>query len=203
MDDTTSDLEGAALAIYGEAGLDPTDPPSAHDLARAILGRHGVQYAHGILGGAKYQPLPDGREWIFVRPGLPPVVEQMKIFHELAERHLRRSFDPHLEVLCDQIAYRLRMPRPAFLELVRTVGPNWRRLAAPWGASDAAGALRYLEATGTPGVVITRTAVRARGEAWAWPDEQELRRLVRARALPDGLERRRLRDGAGVVFTAV
>ena len=195
MDDLSSDLEGAALAIYREAGIDPTAPPSAHDLARAILGWHGVQYARGILGGAKYQPLPDGREWIFVRPGLPVVVEQMKIFHELSHRHFRRSVDENLEELCDQLAYRLRMPRPAFRELVATVGPDWRELSRPWGASEAAGALRYLEVTGTPGVVVTPGAVRARGEEWAWPDEAELRRLARARSLPAGVERQSMRGG--------
>lgn len=200
MNTTSSDLEGAALAIYREAGLDPAEPPSAHDLARAILGRHGVQYARGILGGAVYQPLPDGREWIFVRPGLPPVVEQMKIFHELSHRHFRGSVDEQLEVLCDQLAYRLRMPQPAFKRLVREVGPAFELLAKPWGASDTAGALRFLEVTGTPGIVVTTRTVRARGEAWAWPEEQELRRLARARSIPDGISRVRIRGG--VVFVA-
>lgn len=203
MDDLTSELEGAALDIYREGGLDPEEPVAAHRLARAILGRNGVQYAHGLLGGAVYQALPDGREWIFVRPGLPLLVEQMKIFHELAERHFHRAryVGEDIEQRCDQLAYRLRMPRPAFRQLVRDVGPNFRELARPWGASDAAGALRYLEVTGAPGVVVTPRAVRARGEVWGWPNEPELRRLARARNLPEGVERVRAR-GAVVLLAA-
>lgn len=202
MDDVSGDLEGAAHAIYDEAGLDPCEPAAAHSLARRILGRQGLQYARGLLGGAAYQPLPDGREWIFVRPGLPLLVEQMKIFHELAERHFHRArrVDENIEHLCDQLAYRLRMPQPAFRRLVRDLGPDFSELARPWGASEAAGALRYLEVTGTPGVVVTARAVRARGEAWAWPEEHELRRLARARSLPVGVERVRARGA--VVFLA-
>lgn len=199
----SGDLEGDALCIYAEAGLDPAEPVSAHDLAHALLGRGGVRYARGLLVGAKYQSLPDGREWIFVRPGLPLHVESLKILHEVAERHFARArrVDEDLEVLCDQLAYRLRMPRPLYRELVATVGPDWRELSRPWGASEAASALRYLEVTGTPGVVITPRAARARGEEWAWPDEAELRRLARARHLPAGVERRSMRGG--VVLMAV
>lgn len=204
MDDLSCDLEGAALAIYAEAGMDPSDPPSAHELAEALLGPTRLRFTRSILASAMYQRLPDGREWIFVRPGMPPLVESMKIFHEIAERHLwGRERSEHIEALCDQLAYRLRMPSPAFRELVRMVGPDWRALSRPWGASETAGALRYLEVTGRPGVVVTPKDVRARGEAFAWPEEGELRRLARARHLPVGVERVRLGDRRGsVVFVA-
>lgn len=201
MDDLEIELEGAATAIYGAAGLDSAEPVSALELAEALMGRGRVQHARGLMGGACYQRLPDGREWIFVRPGLPDLVEEMKIFHEIAERYfcLRADCSENREALCDQLAYRLRMPRPAFRLLVRDVGPNWRKLASPWGASETAGALRYLEVTGTPGVVITEKTTRARGQELCWPDERELRRLVRARNLPPGIERYRIGDRRGAV----
>lgn len=204
MNELAADLEGSALAIYAEAGVDPTDPPSAHELAERLVGRGRVQFTRSILGGAKYQRLPDGREWVFVRPGLPMLVESMRIFHELAERHLcGRVRSEHHEALCDQLAYRLRMPRPAFRGLVEQVGPDWRSLARPWGASETAGAMRYLEVTGTPGVVVTPQGMRARGAEWVWPDLAELQRLARARTLPPGIERHRIRDRRGaVVFVA-
>lgn len=204
MDDLSADLEGAALSIYAEAGVDPEDPPSAHELVERLVGRGRLQITRSILGGAMYQRLPDGREWVFVRPGLPPVVESMRLFHEVAERHFwGRVRDERHEWLCDQLAYRLRMPRPAFRGLVKAVGSDWRQLARPWGASETAGAMRYLEVTGRPGVVVTATDVRARGEEWAWPEAGELRRLARARHLPPEIERRRIRDRKGaVVFLA-
>ncbi len=199
MEELASELEGASLAIYAEAGLDPEDPPSAQEMAEALMGRGRLQYARGILGAGRYQRLPDGREWIFIRPGLPRLNEQLTIFHEIAERHLQRVQGDGIEDLCDQLAYRLRMPCPAFRSLVRHCGPNWRQLSAPWGASETAGALRYLEVTGTPGVVVTPKTIRARGESFVWPCEMELQRLVRARNLPPGIERRRIGDRRGAV----
>jgi hypothetical protein len=205
MDDLVADLEGTALSIYAAADLDPEEPPSAHELAEALMGRGRVQYARGILGAGKYQRLPDGREWIFLRPGLPELNEELTLFHELAERHFwGREQSEQIEEWCDQLAYRLRMPRPAFRSLVKHVGPDWRKLAAPWGASETAGAMRYLEVTGTPGLVITPQTIRARGEQFAWPDENEIRRLVRVRSLPNGIERHRISDRRGsVVLVAV
>ncbi len=201
MEELASELEGAALAIYAEAGLDPEDPPSAQEMAEALMGRGRLQYTRGILGAGRYQRLPDGREWIFIRPGLPKLNEQMTIFHEIAERYFHRRNEQRedIEDVCDQLAYRLRMPCPAFRTLVRHCGPDWRQLSAPWGASETAGALRYLEVTGTPGVVVTPKTMRARGELFAWPCEGELRRLVRARNLPPGIERRRIGDRRGAV----
>jgi hypothetical protein len=89
------------------------------------------------------------------------------------------------------------MPRPAFRELIVCVGRDLRALAKPWPASETASALRYLEVTDTPGVVVTPKEVRARGPEWVWPPAEELRRIARARKLPAGVERVRIADRAG------
>lgn len=192
------DHEGNALAIYAEAGADPSDPPGPHGLAEA-LGIE-IRYFSRLMGGAKYARL-DGEERIYVRPGLPPLVEGVRIYHEIAERHLRSARgEEHIERACDQLAYHLRMPRPAFRELLAVVGRDLRALADPWPASETASALRYLEVTDTPGVVVTPREVRARGPEWVWPPEEELRRIARARKLPAGVERVRITDRAGSVL---
>lgn len=135
-----------------------------------------------------------------MKPGLPPRLEVFAIHHEIAERHFfGRVQREDIESLCDQLAYRLRMPHNAFRELARSVGPNWRALSRPFFASQTAAALRYLEVTGTPGVVISQRSLRARGEAWVWPDAAELRRLAKARSLPREVRRHRITDRPGSV----
>lgn len=189
------DHEGNSLAIYAEAKADPLDPPGPHGLAKAL--GVSVRYFSKLMGGAKYARVRD-EECIFVRPGLPPLVEGVRIYHELAERHLRSARgEQSIEQACDQLAYHLRMPRPAFRELIACVGRDLRALAEPWPASETASALRYLEVTDTPGVVVTPREVRARGPEWVWPEVAELRRIARARKLPAGIERVRIDDRAG------
>jgi hypothetical protein len=201
MDDLLCDLEGAAMSIYAEAGEDPEDPPAPQVLAEHLMGRGRLRYdARLLVGRAAYQRLPDGREWIFVRPKLPAPVEVLAVYHELAERYFfGRERSEQLESWCDQLAYRLRMPHPLFRSLIRNVGPNWRDLSQPFFASQTAGALRFLEVSGQPGVVIDRRSVRARGSEWGWPPESELRRLARARTMPRDITRHRITDRPGAV----
>jgi hypothetical protein len=78
------DHEGNALAVYAEAKADPLDPPGPHGLAEALGIR--IRYFSRLMGGAKYARLRED-ECIFVRPGLPPLVEGVRIYHEIAERH--------------------------------------------------------------------------------------------------------------------
>lgn len=191
--------EGNARAIYEEAGADPSDPPGPHGLARML--KITIRYdARRMIGGASHVVL-EGRGVIFVRPGLPGLIEGVRIYHELAERHLRSARgEEGIERACDELAYHLRMPRPAFRGLLSVVGPDLAQLAEPWPSSQTGAALRLLEVTDTPGVVITPREVRARGPEWAWPVESELRRWARARNLPDGLERVRITDRPGAVL---
>jgi hypothetical protein len=193
------DHEGNTLAIYAEAGTDPADPPGPHALARRL----GISVRYdcpSLLAGAAHAVV-NGQERIYVRPGLTPLVEGVRIYHELAERHLRRAAeeDGH-ERACDELAYHLRMPRAAFRELLGVVGRDLGELAAPWPATQTAAALRLLEVTDTPGVVVTPREVRARGPEWCWPPDTELRRLARSRALPAGLERVSISDRRGAVL---
>lgn len=193
------DHEGNALAIYREADADPAEPPGPHGLARKLGITVRYDYAR-LIGGAAHA-LVKGVEYIFVRPGLTPLVEGVKIYHELAERHLRGARgEQDLERACDELAYHLRMPRPAFRDLVAAVGCDLDALAEPWPASQTASAIRFLEVTDTPGVVVTPRDVRQRGPEWVWPPAPELRRLARAKRLPDGVERVPIDDRPGSVL---
>ncbi len=195
------DHEGNARSIYAEADADPLDPPGPHGLAR-MLGIILRFDCSRMIGGAQLCVVA-GRDTIFVRPGAGPIIEGARIYHEIAERHLRGSQDEHLERACDELAYHLRMPRPAFQSLLSIVGEDLAELAAPWPASQTGAALRLLEVTGTPGVVVTPGDVRARGE-WVWPPADEVRRLARAKRLPDGVTRIRITDrpGSAVLLAA-
>lgn len=92
----------------------------------------------------------------------------------------------------------------AFRDLLGIVGHDLRQLAEPWPASQTGAALRLLEVTDTPGVVITPRDVRVRGPEWVWPAPAELRRLLLAERLPEGLERLVINDrrGSGVLLAA-
>jgi len=190
------DHEGNAMAIYREAGADPSDPPGPHGLAR-LLGI-AIRYdCISLLGGAAHA-IVNGEECIFVRGNLTPLVEGVRIYHELAERHLRRRHaEESIERAADELAYHLRMPRPAFRELIAVVGDDLRQLAEPWPATQTAAALRYLEVTDAPGVVITPREIRARGPDWEWPSLAELRRIATRRTLPAGVRRLPISDRRG------
>ncbi len=191
------DHEGNALAIYQEADADPAEPPGPYGLARRL----GVTIRHSrgrMMGGAKYDP---SDESIALPHGLPVLVEVVRIYHELAERHLRSAVgDESHERACDELAFHLRMPRAAFRGLLGAVGQDLAALAAPWPASQTGAALRLLEVIDAPGVVVTPREIRPRGPEWSWPHESDLRRLARAKALPAGIERIPITDRRGSVL---
>jgi len=180
------DHEGNCRAIYQEAGADPADPPGPHVLARML----GVTIRYDcvrLIGGAAFAVI-NRREFIFLRPGFPPLVEGVKVYHELAERHLRRARgELEHERACDELAYHLRMPREAFRWLLEDVGYDLAALAEPWPTTQTGAALRLLEVTDRPGVVVTPRDVRVRGPEWCWPAAAELRRIARSTPPPDGL----------------
>lgn len=191
------DHEGNAAAIYQRARADLADPPGPHGLARRL--GYVVRYDCPLLLGGAERCVIRGVRTIFVQRGLRPVVEGVRIYHEIAEDYLESigRGEPEIERAADELAYHLRMPRPAFRGLLDIVGHDLAELAAPWPASQTGAALRLLEVTDTPGVVVTPREVRARGPAWGWPPDRELRRLVRARAVPRGHELVEITDRAG------
>lgn len=80
-----TDLETVALAAYQRASIDPEDPPGPH--THAELAGVTIRYdAAMCIGAAAYDSV---RDIIWVRPGLAPHVEGLRIYHELAERELR------------------------------------------------------------------------------------------------------------------
>lgn len=177
------DTEEATLRLYAQAGADPEAPPGPHALAR-MLGVD-VRYDARQLLGRSRANYDRSRDVVWMRPGLSLPVEAFLLFHELAERELLplgRS-ETH-EHLCDQLAFRLRMPAPAFAWVARQEGPRWTALARPWIASHVGAGLRWGEVTQEPTAVVTAAGVRFRGEPWDWPEERDLRACLDAGDLP-------------------
>lgn len=194
------DHEGNALSIYRKAGADPGDPPGPHGLARLL--KYAIRYDCCLLLGGAERAVIRGERVIFVQRGLTALVEGVRIYHEIAEDHLAGLGvgEEDLERAADELAYHLRMPRAAFRGLVADVGYDLAALAEPWPSSQTGAALRLLEVTDTPGVVITTREVRVRGPEWGWPPVGELRRLVRANRLPDGVKRLPISDRRGAAL---
>lgn len=187
-------LETIALDAYARANIDPEDPPGPH--THAELAGVAIRYDAGLcIGAAAYDSM---RDIIWVRPGLAPHVEGLRIYHELAERELRGQVHPDHDELCDQLAFRLRMPLPAYRWLAHQEGPHWTKLARPWRASHVAAALRWGETTDVPTAVLTPEAVRFRGAARRWPGD--LRALAERGSVP-GARVDTVRGGLVVVAT--
>jgi hypothetical protein len=196
------DHEGNAMAVFREAGIDPAEPQGPHALARALLGRGGLRYGWTPLVGAGcYEPSRGGRpEAIWLRPKLTPFREAWTIYHELAERHLYGSVgEERHELACDQLAACLRAPRAAFRQLVADVGLDLEELAEGILCSQTSAALRWGETTHNPIAVLSPTGVRVRGDDFAWPHEEEVRKLARAKVLPSSVRRVPITDGRGRV----
>ena len=167
------DTEATTLRLYDAADVDPEYPPGPHEVALR-LGVE-VRYDARKLMGASRANFDPSRNVIWLRPGLSLPTEMLMLWHELAERELLPlGWTEGHEQLCDQLAYRLRMPRPGFAWVAEEVGPAWTALARPWFASHVAAGLRWGEVTGEPTAVVTHSGVRYRGERWAWPHEEEL-----------------------------
>lgn len=194
------DHEGNTADLYRRASADLSDPPGPHGLARR-LGYVIRNDARLLLGGAE-RCVIRGVRTIFVHRGLSPLVEGVRIYHEIAEDYLDAAGlgDPDIERAADELAYHLRMPRPAFRELVSVVGCDLAALAEPWPASQTGAALRLLEVHDTPGIVVTPREIRARGPEWVWPSELELRRMLKRGSLPDGVNLISITDRANSVL---
>lgn len=199
-------FEGEAARIYLAARLDPTLPAVPAELVRRLLGPSALRVlpkqwvTHGSLARI-------GAEWrIYLRHGLPAPQARFIALHELSHWALGPGAT---EDECDQLAARLLAPRPAVERALREV---WRpgielaavyeRLGEWFGCTHSFAAMRLGEVAGGALALVTPTRVRVRGADYAWPSEQELRGLAKAKRLP-GLMKARLRDDpARVVIRA-
>lgn len=185
------ELEWEVSEIYRAAGLDPSEPASARKLAGCLLGPHAVESC-ARLDRAHYA-IVDGAPLIRIPRGLPPVVEEMKLFHELCEYWWRARDCENKEQVMDLFAYMLRMPRDGFRRWSRVVGCNPALLSQPFRSSQTAVMLRWGEVHNRSVVVVTPAGARARGPEIEVPDVRTLRGIVKAKAL-DGLEEVRITD---------
>lgn len=193
-----ADCEGLAARIYQEARAEPDDPPGPVALAQRWLGRAAlVRVPRGVLPGAAASRLVHGQRRIMVRQGLAPGCLTWAVAHELAELALLEEgyFGRDIEQLADTIAACLIAPRAAVRQIAAGLEPEEQMvaLAEAFRVTDTCAALRIGEVFGTP-IVVVASKVRARGDAFGWPAEHELRRLGRAKALPVGVRRLRCRD---------
>lgn len=190
------EIEGRAHNAWTRSGIDPGSPGAIIRLAEwaglEVAGCHPFIFA----GDGRL----DNRR-ILVRSGIPRVRLRWAVAHELAEANLR-ALDyrgPDVEQVADRMAAALLAPWDRVRDLG---GESVPELARDLGLSQVAAALRQGEVLRVPLVAVGRR-VRARGPAeWAWPEEQELRRLAKCRQLPPGLEREEI-EGAVLIRAEV
>lgn len=186
-----TEIEGDAIAVYKEAGLEPDEPASMAGLARLLL-RTPVK-AVSMRGRAELTLVGD--EWrIYVRRGTPAARLRFEIAHELAHWWFRRVGYPteDRETCCDALGAAIVAPRPLYLA-VRKRTIQVPEVAGAIGATQSLVALREGEVLGTPVALVEDRRVLVRGEEWGWPPEQEIRRIARVGGRP-GLARIRITD---------
>ena len=188
------DIEGAAAALYREAGYDDSDPAPAIGLATRLLGPGCVQRVHaGALPGDAALVTVHGERRIYVRRGLPPARLRFAVAHELAHWALGECAPgAELEARCDALAACLVAPRRAFLRALRETD-RYHELAGRFATTESCAALRLAEVTGEPLALVAPSCVRVRGDAYGWPGEPELRALATKPRVP-GLRKARRRD---------
>lgn len=190
-DFSADDVEGTAAALYRQAGFEGDVPADPVDLAERLLGAGAVRYVHaGALPGVASLTYWGGRWHIAVRGLATEPRQRFAVLHELGHYALGPGAS---EAACDAVAGALLLPRPAFRAAARELGADWPSLAAFFGCSESAAALRWGEVIGDPLALVAPVTVRVRGLPWAWPaEEREIREL--AASLRPGLARTRLRD---------
>lgn len=169
--------------------------PGARALVRHHLGPDAVIEVPGLrtpaeLSTVNYKPV------IAVKAHLPPRALRWALLHELSEWHLQQLDyrEEDVERVAESLTAAIALPRDAYRAAVRRCGPAFEQLSLDFDTAQTCCALRFGEVTGTPTLVGSPSAVRARGEPWGWPqDEGEARRFLRLPALP-GLARAQL-DG--------
>ncbi len=194
---TAADIEGTAEAMYRAAGLDPCEGASPLALAKRLFGAGSVRSYHAAsLPGDGALAWVDGKPRIYVRAKLPKARLRFAICHELAEwcLTLARYQEHDVEQMADALAAALLAPRQLFLRVLRADGQRLPLLAAHLGTTESCAALRLGETTDLPlALVAPSRPVRVRGAAFAWPDEDTIRRMAAGRIAP-GLARTKLQD---------
>lgn len=189
------DLEALALQLYAELGIDPAEPPSLFQVARAWLGAGAVERPHAMAGPPAKAFRIGARDRIAVKASVPLEYAHFYIGHELGHLLLRRAgyVGDEEEACADYLGAALLMPRPAVVATYRAEGFAPEALAEAVVCTQTAAALRLAEALGLPLAAVSPANVRVRGpEAFVWPDEATVRAWA-ARPRP-GLARVRLTD---------
>lgn len=186
-----ADIEGTANALLLRAGLQPDEAPAPLRLAEALLGPGAVRLVHaGALPGVAALARWGGRWRVALRSTAPRQAQGFAVLHEIG--HWALGADAP-EAACDALAAALLLPRRAYLAAAREHGADWPALAARFGCSESAVALRWGEVVGEPLALVAPVRVRVRGEPWGWPPaEEQIREL--ARAPRPGLASARLSD---------
>lgn len=183
-------LEWNAAHIHRLAGSPPEDPWRADAVVEQLIGP--IRYFTGPGEGRLEK---DGDRWVVsVNRAIPWPRQHFAIAHELSHWFYRERGIAHTEEMADALAAAIIAPRRAALALFQAVGLDLAEFAATFEVTHTCAALRYGEVTWTPIAAFSPRIVRVRGEAFGWPDEQELRRVARAVALPRGLRRLAISD---------
>lgn len=167
-----------AAEIRDRAGVDRDVMVKAGALARA-LGLEIYQSKGLKLQGGAALSFWGGQRYIALAAGLPPVRARELVLHEIAEFILDDRHDEDIECACNAIAAALAMPRGGFARATRSEGEDPHRLAEIFQVTPTSAALRIGEVTHHPLVALSRSFVWVRGREWCWPDEPELRRIMR------------------------
>lgn len=171
-----ADAEGTARYLYECAGFDYKDAQLPSTIAERI---------HGA-GCLRVVPMRDRLAEVSwhggrVRIAIASRVREPEwlIGHELAHLAERsvHARGGETEAYCDLVGACLLMPPAAFREALSEFGENYEALAAHFGTTPTAVALRVGEVTGEPRVVVTPSTVLARGAVAITHDEA--RRLAR------------------------
>lgn len=168
-----------AAEIRDRAGVDRDAIVKASVLARGLGLEIYQSRGLNLPGGAAISSW-GGKRYIALADGLSVVRARELVLHECAEDTLRGTRDERVEHACNAIAAALAMPRVAFARAVRSEGESPERLAELFQVTQTSAALRIGEVTDHPLVALSRTFVWVRGREWTWPDESELRRIVRS-----------------------
>lgn len=187
------DFEGAADALYREAGYDDGAPAPILGLAKRLLGPGALHRVHaGALRADAALVTVQGERRIYVRRGLSQPRLRFAVAHELA--HWALGLDSSCrenEEQCNALAACLVAPRRAFLRALRET-ELYKDLAERFVTTESCAALRQAEVTGEPTALVCPHTIYVRGDEWIWPAERELRALA-ARGGP-GIRKARLKD---------
>lgn len=182
------EIEGAALALYRQAGLDPSSSPSPGQLAMALPDID-VEFVLRASQPAMIRSFR-GRATIRILATATPSAQAWFLAHELGEWVLRGMRVQHeaIEHFADAVGAAIIAPRPAVLAMRTRFDDDLERTARAMRITQTVAALRWGEVFGRPVAIVERHRVKARG-AFDAPD-RELRRIAAAgggagmRALP-------------------